>query len=142
MKSQKAKGSQGERELVKFFNEAGWACFRAAGSGSQQYPSPDIIAANAVRRLAIECKVTKDSKKYFPPEEIEQLQGFAQKFGAESWIGVKFSGEPWYFVMLEDLERTGRNFAVSVELARRKGLNVEEVMGTGFGAKSVNEKDL
>ena len=125
----KAKGTKGERELVKAFNEAGWACFRAAGSGSSKYPSPDLIAANAIRRLAIECKVTKESKKYFDHGELEQLRMFSQKFGAESWISVKFPGEPWYFVMLEDLENTGNNFGVSVELAKRRGLTVEEVMG-------------
>ncbi len=125
----KAKGTRGERELVKAFNEAGWACFRAAGSGSSKYPSPDVIAANAVRRLAIECKVTKDQKKYFASSELEQLRTFAQKFGAESWIGVKFSGEEWYFLMLEDLEQTGNLFAVSVELAKRRGLKMGEVMG-------------
>lgn len=115
--------------MVKAFNEAGWACFRAAGSGSSKYPSPDVIAANAVRRLAIECKVTKDQKKYFAWSELEQLRTFAQKFGAESWIGVKFSGEEWYFLMLEDLEQTGNLFAVSVELAKRRGLKMGEIMG-------------
>lgn len=129
MKSAKAKGSKGERELVALFNNAGWACLRAAGSGSQQYPSPDILAANAIRRLAIECKVTKDKKKYFPEEEIEQLRTFSQKFGAESWLGVKFAREPWYFLMLEDLEKTGTLWAASLELAKRRGLKVEELMG-------------
>jgi len=128
----KAKGTKGERELVKFFNEAGWACFRAAGSGSSKYPSPDLIAANAIRRLAIECKVTKEQKKYFEASELEQLRTFAQKFGAEGWIGVKFSGEEWYFLMLEDLEQTGNLFAISVELAKRRGLKIEEVMGKGI----------
>lgn len=130
MKSAKAKGSQGERELVGLFNQAGWACLRAAGSGSSQYPSPDILAANAIRRLAIECKVTKDKKKYFPKEEISQLKTFSQKFGAESWIGVKFKQEPWYFLLLEDLEKTGNLWAVSIELAKRRGLKVKELLST------------
>jgi Holliday junction resolvase len=60
MRNAKAKGSKGERELVAFFNENGWNCVRIAGSGSSKYPCPDILAGNAIRRLAIECKVTKD----------------------------------------------------------------------------------
>jgi len=124
----KAKGTRGERELVKAFNEAGWGCIRIAGSGSSHYPSPDILAGNAIRRVAIECKVTAEKKKYFPPDELEQLREFSQRFGAESWIGVHFPGEPWYFLMLEDLENTGENFAVSVELAKIRGLLIEDLL--------------
>ena len=78
MINRKAKGSKGERELVKFFNENEFSCIRAAGSGSSIYPSPDILAGNAIRRLAIECKVTKDQKKYFQNAEIEQLETFSR----------------------------------------------------------------
>ncbi|MEW5896634.1 MAG: Holliday junction resolvase Hjc [Nanoarchaeota archaeon] len=125
----KAKGTKGERELVKYFNEAGWGCIRIAGSGSSRYPSPDILAGNAIRRLAIECKVTKESRKYFPEDEIEQLRTFSQKFGAESWLGIKFSGEDWYFLMLEDLERTSNSWSISVESAKTKGLKIDELIG-------------
>ncbi len=125
----KAKGTKGERELVKVFNENGWVCIRAAGSGSSPYPSPDILAGNAMRRVAIECKVTAENKKYLLNEEIEQLRTFANKFGAEGWIGVRFPSEPWYFLMLEDIENTGKCWAISLELAKRKGLKVEELLG-------------
>ncbi|MBU0457271.1 MAG: Holliday junction resolvase Hjc [Nanoarchaeota archaeon] len=129
--NRKAKGTNGERELIKFFNESGtWSAIRSAGSGSSRYPSPDVLAANAIRRLAIECKTTKDKKKYFQEDEIEQLQTFSQKFGAESWIGVRFPNQPWYFLMLEDLEKTGKGWAISLELAERKGLLIEELIGT------------
>ena len=120
MVNRKAKGTRGERELVKFFNDAGWACIRAPRSGSSSYPSPDILAGNAIRRVAIECKMTKEKKKYFDNAEIAQLQEFSQKFGAESWVGVKFGREQWYFMMLEDLENTGNCFAASFELSKHK----------------------
>ena|SRR3989344_3347396 len=127
----KAKGTQGERELVKAFNEAGWGCIRIAGSGSSRYPSPDILAGNALRRVAVECKVTKEQKKYFDQAEIDQLSTFSRKFGAESWIAVRFPAQPWYFLTLEDLEKTGVSWTVSVELAQRRGLKIEELMGKG-----------
>ncbi|MBU0460790.1 MAG: Holliday junction resolvase [Nanoarchaeota archaeon] len=128
MKNHKAKGSKGERELVKLFNEAGWSCIRVAGSGSSRYPAPDILAANAIRRVAIECKVTKENKKYFQNQEIDQLQEFSHKFGSESWIGVKFPDQPWYFLMLEDLKDTGRCWLVSLEIAQMKGLKIDELL--------------
>jgi Holliday junction resolvase len=126
----KAKGTNAERELVKLFNEAGWSCVRIAGSGCSKYPSPDLLAGNAIRRLAIECKTIAETKKYFSAEDLEQLRTFAKKFGAESWIGIKFSGEPWYFLMLEDLEKTATQWVISLELAKRRGLSIEELMET------------
>jgi Holliday junction resolvase len=129
MINRKAKGTKGERELVKAFNEAGWSCVRVAGSGSSRYPSPDILAGNAIRRLAIECKVTREKKKYFNRLEIEQLSHFSKKFGSEPWVGVKFPDEPWYFLMLEDLEETKTGYGLSLLIAQRRGLNFIELLG-------------
>ena len=128
MVNRKAKGTKGERELVKFFNENEWSCIRIAGSGSSRYPSPDILAGNAIRRLAIECKVTKDKKKYIPKNEIKQLECFSQKFGAESWVGLKFPGEKWYFLMVEDMKDTGISLFASLELAKLRGLTANELI--------------
>jgi Holliday junction resolvase len=130
--NRKAKGSNAERELVRLFNESGWGCIRIAGSGSSRYPSPDILAGNAIRRLAIECKVTKDQKKYFQNSEIEQLRAFSTNFGAESWVAVRFPGEQWYFLSLEDIQDTGKCWVVSLELAKRRGLTVKELMKTSI----------
>jgi Holliday junction resolvase len=124
----KAKGTAGERELIKFLNENDWCAIRAAGSGSSRYPSPDILAGNAIRRLAIECKVTAEKKKYFDQAELDQLQTFARKFGAEAWLAIKFPSQPWYFLMIEDLEKTGVSFGISLEDAQRKALTKEELL--------------
>jgi holliday junction resolvase Hjr len=128
MINRKAKGSKGERELIKFLNESGWSAIRAAGSGSSIYPSPDILAGNAIRRLAIECKVTKENKKYFTNEEIEQLLTFSRNFGAESWVAVKFPNDDWFFLIPEDLKDTGKSKLATLELAQLRGLNKEELL--------------
>lgn len=142
MMNTKAKGSKGERELVKLFNENGWVCIRAAGSGSSRYPSPDILAGNAIRRVAVECKVTAETKKYLFPDDIEQLQTFASKFGAEGWFGVKFPSEPWYFLMMEDIENTGKCWAISLDLAKRKGLKIEELLGVAELQKPEDDRNI
>jgi Holliday junction resolvase len=125
----KAKGTAAERELIHFFNEHGWVAFRAAGSGSNKYPCPDLVAGNALRKLAIEVKVTAGSSKYFTRKEIEELSFFARGFGAEPWVAIKFNRIGWFFVSVEDLKETSKSFAITVEHAKRKGLSPDDVLG-------------
>jgi len=131
MKSAKQKGSQAERDIVSlFWGKKEWCAHRIAGSGSSKYPSPDIIAGNVLRTVAIEVKTTKDSKKYFSNDEIEALKIFCKIFGAEPWVAVKFSQEPWYFYSVNDLEKSGNSYKVSVELLKQKGLLFEEFISS------------
>ena len=41
---------------------------------------------------------------------------------------MKFPNSPWYFLMLEDLNDTGKCYSVSLELAKRRGLTSEELI--------------
>ena len=127
--SLKSKGINAERELVHMFWGKNWACLRIAGSGSIKYPSPDLLAGNSIRRLAVECKITKDGKKYFEKNEIYSLKKFAEIFGAEPWVAIKFKGENWYFISLEDLAETDKCFMADVSAAKNKGLLFEEMIG-------------
>ena len=126
--SLKSKGINGERDLVHKFWAKNWACLRIAGSGSMQYPSPDILVGNSLRRLAIECKVTKEDNKYFEKNEIDSLKTFANIFGAEPWVAIKFKGHEWYFMSLEDLTETDKCFMADVSAAKNKGLLFEEMI--------------
>jgi len=128
--SRKSKGINAERDLIHKFWSHNWAAIRVAGSGSQKYPSPDILAGNNLRKLAIECKATKDKIRYLTKEEISDLKKFSKMFGAESWIAIKFNGKDWYFLSLEDLKETENNFAVSYDIAKNKGLIIEELIKT------------
>ena len=127
--SKKSKGINGERSLVHAFWDRGWAAMRSPGSGSTRHPSPDLICGTPERKLAIECKVTGSSAKYFPREEIEQLRSFCASFGAEPWIGLKFKKMPWLFLTLEDLRGTPGGYAAPLQLAKDKGLTVDELIG-------------
>jgi len=126
--STKSRGTNAERDLVHKFWAANWACFRAAGSGSNKYPTPDIIAGNNLRKLAIEVKLTTSERQYFDKKEIEDLHLFGQMFGAEPWIAVKFSKQEWIFAMLEDLEETPKSFVLSKDVGDRRGLKFEDIV--------------
>ena len=131
MKNRKSKGSNAERELIHKFWKYGWAAIRAAGSGSQKYPSPDILAGNVLRRLAIECKAVAASSHYFPKEEINALKSFSQIFNAEPWVAIRFQREGWYFISLDDLKETGKAHAISLQQAKKIGFSFEDLVKQG-----------
>lgn len=125
--SRKSKGINAERDLIHKFWASGWAALRAAGSGSSQFPSPDVLASNNFRKIAIEAKVTKDEKKYFTQKEIEELKYFSQKFGAEPWVAIKFIRKQWVFFTIEDLNETKNNYVISIN-DTHKAISFEELI--------------
>ena len=126
----KKKGSRSERELFHLLWEHYGPCVRSAGSGSTTKPSPDLIASNGSRGLAIECKSTKAKKLYFPPKEINELLLFSNSFNAEAWLAVRFDNKGWYFILAENLTKTkGESFSISYPELLEKGLIFEELIG-------------
>ena len=126
--SRKSKGINAERDLVHKFWKLGWASVRIAGSGSMKYPSADILATNKIRRLAVECKTSSDKSKYLTKDEVKQLKDFSTIFGAEPWIAVKFDRCEWLFMNIDDLKHTGNNFLISLDIAEKKGLLLDELI--------------
>jgi Holliday junction resolvase len=70
-----------------------------------------------------------DIKKYFTAKEVDELVYFANKFGAEPWVGVRFDRIDWFFLNIEDLEKTEKSYYVDVKIAKRKGLNFAQLIG-------------
>lgn len=124
----KSKGSKAERDLIHMFWSKGFAAMRAAGSGSSQHPSPDIVVGNGKRFFAFEVKSSMDHSKYLSKDEITQLDLFANSFGARAFVAIKFDKEQWYFLRLTDLKVTPRSYVVTLESARKKGLVFEELI--------------
>ena len=127
--NRKAKGTNAERDLVHKFWKRNWPCIRVAGSGSTRYPSPDILAGNRERMVAIECKTINGIIKYFPKEEISLLKEFCDLFGAEPWVALKFGPEQWYFLSLDDLKETNKSYIASLSIAKMKGFILDEFIG-------------
>ena len=126
--SVKSKGINAERDLIHKFWSQGIVAMRIAGSGSSKYPSPDIIAGNYSRKLAIEAKTTKEDKKYFTKYEISELKTFSELFGAEPWIAIKFKGVEWLFLPITEIIETKKCFLINIETAKRKGILFEELI--------------
>lgn len=126
--SSKSKGSKAERELLHMFWNRGVACLRSAGSGSMKYPGPDLIVGNKIRTLAIECKSTKENKKYLDEDDIKQLKEFCDIFGAEPWFAVRFARTSWLFLSLEDIEKTENGYVIDSKVAERRGLLIDELL--------------
>ncbi|MAG47874.1 Holliday junction resolvase [archaeon] len=111
------------------FFENSHSAIRVAGSGSTPLLASDIIAGVNGRALAIECKSGK-GKRYITKKQIDELREFSKRFGAESWVGVRFDREGWYFLSIEDLNMssTGNNYVVDISLAKKKGLDFNELI--------------
>ncbi len=126
--NRKGKGIKAERELIHLFWKHGWAAIRVAGSGSNRYPSPDVLAGNGVKSLAIECKSSGEMRRYLTKDEVENLLLFSKIYGAEPWIGIRFNALPWYFLPVSELQKTDKHFVVDREQAKQRGLLFEELM--------------
>ena len=124
----KIKGTKAERELVHMFWEKGWAAIRVAGSGSSHFPSPDVVAGNNLRRLAIECKAVGGTNKYISVEQVDDLNLFSSKFGAEAWIGLRFNREEWLFITTRELEKAENSYRLNLGHAKRDGILFEELI--------------
>ena len=126
--SRKSKGINAERDLIHKFWANEWGAIRVAGSGSSRYPSPDVLAGNNLRKLAIECKSSKDLSRYLTNDEVEDLKQFSVLFGAEAWIAIKFDKKDWFFLTIEDLKKTENSYCASYEIAKNKGIIFEELI--------------
>ena len=126
----KVKGTNAERELIHLLWSKGWAAIRVAGSGSSSYPSPDILASNAARVLAIECKSSGELSRHLPKRQVQDLVTFAKMFGAEPWIGARFNDMKWAFFSIDDLRESEKGFSVSVRMVKEKGLTFEQLLGS------------
>jgi len=128
-RNKKAKGTSAENELVHNFWNNKWVCVRVAGSGSTQFPAPDILASRGDKKIVMEVKQVNDIKKYFTGQEIRDLKYFGEKFGAEAWVGIKFQENQWFFCPASELEETkSENYKIDLITMKRTGFSFEEMI--------------
>ena len=120
--SNKSKGSNAERELLKIFVDHGFRSLRVAGSGVNDDSPCDLIAGKINgKKYAVECKTCKSKKRYIEKQQIEDFLEFSLAFGLEPIIAIKFNRQGWLFLKPEELENTGACLAVSLNHALEKG---------------------
>ena len=120
--SNKSKGSNAERELLRIFTEQGWRAVRVAGSGVNDDSPCDMIAAKLGKKgFAVEAKSSKKSTIYITKAQIEDFVLFANIIGLKPVIATRFNYQGWIFVHPENLKDTGKFFAVSLQTALEKG---------------------
>ena len=127
--SSKSKGSKAERELLHMFWSNGFAALRSAGSGSMKYPGPDLLVGNKTRRMAIECKSSRNSKIYLDEHDVSQLKDFSNVFDARPWFAVRFLRKDWLFLAIEDLEKTPKGYVIDLKVAELRGISFNELIG-------------
>ena len=127
--STKSKGISAEREIIHmFWKTDNWAAIRLAGSGSIKYPCVDIIAGKQGRKLAIESKNVSTGNLFFSKQDLEQLVDFANRFGAEPWVAIKFDKKGWYFFPVNVVMELGSGKSFNIENASTYGISFEEII--------------
>ena len=117
----KAKGARCENELYDLLAEGGYRCVRCAGSGTKEGANADLIAGNKNRKFCIEVKSSKKTSKYITKEQISDFLVFAEIFGLEPVVAVKFNRKGWFFLSPNDLVDSGKHLLVNLDIAQEKG---------------------
>ncbi len=123
----KEKGANAERELYQMFIENGFRAVRVAGSGMMENTACDLIAGREGQKYCVEVKASKKPMKYITKEQIEEFIVFSQIFGLVPIVAVRFNREGWFFLKPEDLQDSGKNWKVNLDIAREKGKRFGQV---------------
>jgi Holliday junction resolvase len=103
------------------FIDNNYRAVRVAGSGVMENADCDIIAGKTGKKYCIEAKSSKKPVKYISKQQIENFIVFSEIFGLTPLIAVRFNRLGWFFLEPKDMENSGKNFVINLELARKKG---------------------
>ena len=135
--SNKAKGSKTERELFQMFVDNHFRAVRVAGSGTMENADCDLIAGKPGSKYCIEAKSAKNPVKYISKDQINRFVVFSEIFGLTPVIAVRFNRLGWFFLSPTDLEDSGKNWVINMDIARTKGKRFAQF----FGIKGKNNSE-
>lgn len=120
--SNKSKGSNAERELVRIFTEFGWRALRVAGSGVNDDSPCDMIVGKMGRQgYSIEAKSSKSAIIYITREQINDFLLFSHMINLQPVIAVRFNRQGWLFITPNQLRDSGKSWAISLKDALSSG---------------------
>lgn len=119
--SNKSKGSNAERELLRLCTEKGWRAARVAGSGVNDDSPADMIIGKHGVGYVIEAKSSKNPNIYITKEQINDFIVFARMTNLKPVIAVRFNRQGWLFLHPEQLKDSGKNWVVSLKNALSQG---------------------
>ena len=126
------KGDRRERELVNRLDDAGFAVLRAPSSGSATTRAlPDVLAGDGEHFYAIEAKASGSDRVYLSESELDALEDFAESFGADPLVGVRFDYQRWHF--FEPAATLTDNGAYRVRKSR-EGYSIDDLAAGEFTA--------
>ena len=140
--SNKAKGSKAERELFSMFIDNHFRAVRVAGSGTMENADCDLIAGKPGAKYCIEAKSAKSPVKYISKDQINRFVVFSEIFGLSPVIAVRFNRLGWFFLNPLDLEDSGKNWVVNMEIIRQKGKRFSQFFGTPSNKVEINDYEI
>ena len=111
------------------FIENNYRAVRTAGSGTMENADCDIIAGKKGRKYCIEAKSSKKPVKYLTKEQVNRFVIFSQIFGLKPVIAVRFNRLGWFFLNPKDMEDSGKNWVVNLDVATKKGKRFSQFFG-------------
>ncbi len=122
-----SKGARGERELLNTLYEKGFSVVRAAGSGVNSI-SPDVIAVKAGKGMVFECKAWDRSSLSIDHEKFESMRQWRDNALMDTYMAWRMNGMGWYFIKLEEMTKTEKNYTVTKKTAFKINRRLEHII--------------
>ena len=121
------KGARSERELLSILHDNGYSVVRSAGSGVNSI-SPDLVAVKKGRGLAFECKAWDSTSLSIDPDKYRSLEEWRDNAGMDTYIAWRMNGEGWFFMRLDEMTRTEKNYTITMKIAKRINRKLDMIM--------------
>lgn len=125
------------------FVDNNFRAVRVAGSGTMENADCDLIAGNKGGKFCIEAKSSKKPVKYITKDQVNRFITFSQIFSLKPVIAVRFNRLGWFFINPKDMQDSGKNYVVNMEIAQKKGRRFSQFFGEKIKKEEkVQQKDI